>query len=210
MDHQLHSTAFIEKSFGDDSIFAGHRTERALDRREYIRRLVRRRDDRASIRVHQHRYADRRDSAISSRRRDTSVRKLARAAGRFAAPERNRRRRAMRIFHAHAAGLDAADTPGRRSEQKHIAGHALHREIFVERSDHRAFRLHHHLILRRFRNRAAGGDRHQPRAAPPAHAMIHLIAMQIALRAARARSRCLRTAFRAPHRSRGAPESRYG
>ena len=35
------------------------------------------------------------------------------------------------------------------------------------------------MILRGFRNRAAGGDGRQPRAAPPAHALIHLIAMQI-------------------------------
>ena len=53
----------------------------------------------------------------------------------FAVPERNRRRRAVRVFDAHDAGFHAPDLPRVRAEQKDIAGHALDREVFVERAD---------------------------------------------------------------------------
>ena len=33
----------------------------------------------------------------------------------------------VRVFHAHAAGLDAPDAPGRGAQQEDIAGHALRR-----------------------------------------------------------------------------------
>ena len=65
-----------------------------------------------------------------------SARQLPRAARRFAAPEWNRGRRALGVFDAHAAGFDPADSPRRRPEQEHVAGHALDREILVECANH--------------------------------------------------------------------------
>ena len=63
-------------------------------------------------------------------------------------------------------------------EQEHVAGHALDREVFVERADDRFVRLGDHEVLRVVRNRAARRDRRQPRAAPAAHDAVHAIAMQ--------------------------------
>ena len=117
-------------------------------------------------------------SRIFDRRSDDRGRQLPRAARRLAAPERNRRRRALRVFHAHAAGLDAADAPRRRAEQEHVAGHALDGEILVERADDRFVGLGEHEELRVVGNRAAGRDRRQARAAPAAHDAVHAIAME--------------------------------
>ncbi len=106
------------------------------------------------------------------------ARQLRRAARRFAAPERNGGRGAVRVFHAHASGLDAADPPRRRAQQEHVAGQALDREVFVERADDGLVGLGEHQVLRVVGNRAARGDRRQPRAAPAAHDAVHPVAME--------------------------------
>ena len=41
----------------------------------------------------------------------------------------------MCVFHADDARFDAPDLPRVRAEKKDVAGHALDREILVERSD---------------------------------------------------------------------------
>ena len=124
------------------------------------------------------RLADFDSSRIFSRSSETALDSSARAAGRFAAPERNRRRGAVRVLDAHAPGLDAPDAPRRRAEQEHVAGQALDREILVERADHRLVGLGQHEVLRVVGNRAARRNRRQPRAAPAAHDAVHAIAME--------------------------------
>ena len=84
----------------------------------------------------------------------------------------------MRVLHAHAAGFDAADAPRGRPEQEHVAGHALDGEVFVERADDGSVGLGDHEVLRVVGNRAAGGDRGQPRAPPAAHDAVHAVAME--------------------------------
>ena len=74
----------------------------------------------------------------------------------------------MRVLDAHAARLHAPDAPRRGAQQEHVAGHALDREILVDRADDGPFGLRDHEIMRGVRNRAAGGDGRQPRAAPAA------------------------------------------
>ena len=105
-------------------------------------------------------------------------------------------RRAVRIFHAHAARLHAPDAPGRGAQQKHIAGQALDGEIFVERADRGAFRLGDHLVLRGLRNRAARCDGREPRAAPRRARDDSPGRDAGTRRCARARWRCLRKASR--------------
>ena len=53
----------------------------------------------------------------------------------------------MRVFHAHAARFHALDAPGRGAEQEDIARQAFDREIFIERSDHFAFRFGDHRVI---------------------------------------------------------------
>ncbi len=75
-------------------------------------------------------------------------------------------------------GAHALDAPRVRAQQEDVAGQALHREILIQRADVAAIRLGCHGVVRVVGNRAAGGDGRQPRAAPAAHATVHLIAMQ--------------------------------
>ena len=96
-------------------------------------------------------------------------RQLHRAPGRFAVPEGNRRRRAVRVLDPDAPGLDAADAPRRRAEQEHVARQALDGEVFVERADDRPVGLGDHEVLRVVGNGAAGRDRGETRAASAAH-----------------------------------------
>ena len=60
------------------------------------------------------------------------VGKLARAAGGLAAPERNRRRGPVGVFHANAPRFHPPDAPGRCSEQEDVADQALDREVLIE------------------------------------------------------------------------------
>src|SRR3954447_3326224 len=57
------------------------------------------------------------------------------AAGRFAKPERNGRRHAVRILDAHDATLDPLDAIAPVAELEDIAGDALDREILIYGAD---------------------------------------------------------------------------
>ena len=117
-------------------------------------------------------------AAMSSRNLRNFARELIGAPRRFAIPERNGWRRAVRILHANAARFHAPDAPGRGAQQEDVARQALDGEIFVQRSDRRAFGFGDHQIVGGLRNGSAGSDGRQPRAAPPAHPAVDLIAMQ--------------------------------
>ncbi len=92
------------------------------------------------------------------------VGKLLRPRRPFAQPERHSRRLALRIVDPHRAGNDLQNFPRRVAELKNIARHAFDREILVDRADKCVPRLDHHAIIAIVGNRAAGSQRHQPRA----------------------------------------------
>ena len=109
---------------------------------------------------------------------------LRRAGGRFAAPERNGGRGAVRVLDEDATGRrDAADPPRGVAEQHDVARHALDRKVFVDRADDDPVRF--------------GDDRVEPVSgiAPPL-----VIAARRAPRRARSRpftrSRCRYAAYR--------------
>jgi hypothetical protein len=117
-------------------------------------------------------------SSIARAQRDLA-RELDRAPGPFAVPERNRGRRTVRVLDdAHDAGFDAPDLPRRRAEQEDVAGHALDREVFVERADHVTVGLDDDVVVGRLGNRAARGDRRHARAAPRAQPAVDAIVVQ--------------------------------
>ena len=89
---------------------------------------------------------------------------------RFAEPERESLGGApLRVGDAHVAGRDLQHPPRRVAELEDVAGVALDREVLVQRADERVVGLEHHAVVGDFRNRAARGQREQPRAAPAAH-----------------------------------------
>ena len=60
---------------------------------------------------------------------------LERARRVLAAPERDRRRHALRVLDEDPAALHLGDLPGVRAQQEHVAGQALGDELLVERAD---------------------------------------------------------------------------
>src|SRR6185369_4462123 len=107
--------------------------------------------------------------------RDTE-RQLVAAPRRFAEPERQVRRLALRILDAHAAGLDAQDAVARVAELEDVAGEALHRPVFVDGADLLGLRLEQHRVVARLGDRAARGQRGHPRALAFAQTMVHRVA----------------------------------
>ncbi len=77
-----------------------------------------------------------RAASIASRSRDTAPDSSSAARRRLAEPERNARRRALRVLDPHRAALDAQDALRRVAELEDVAGQALDREVLVDRADH--------------------------------------------------------------------------
>ena len=75
------------------------------------------------------------------------------------------------------AALDAADAVGGIAELEHVAGQALDREILVDGADDLVFRLEHDLVIGVVRDRAARGQRRDPRAAPAAQHAVDRVVM---------------------------------
>ena len=82
-----------------------------------------------------------------------------------------------RVLDAHGAALDALDAIGGVAELEDVAGHALDREILVDRADDLIFRFEQYLIIGIVGDRPAGGQRGQPRPAPAAQDMVDCIVM---------------------------------
>src|SRR3954470_15953703 len=104
-----------------------------------------------------------RDLAAEARYR---LRQLVSAAGRFAQPERNAWRLAVRILDPHHAALHALDAVGIVAELEDVALQALDRKILVHGADDVVLGLEQDLIVGIVRDRAAGGERGETRAAP--------------------------------------------
>ena len=107
------------------------------------------------------------------------VRQLVGARRRFAEPERNRRRLALRILDAHAARLDAPDPVRGVAELEHVAGEALDGEVLVDGADELPGRLEHDFVVGGVGNRAARGERGQARAAAAAQHAVHRVAVHV-------------------------------
>ena len=106
-------------------------------------------------------------------------RQLVAAARRFAEPERNRRRLAVRVRDVDLARLDLLDAIRRVAELEHVAGHALEREVLVQRADRQLARQQHDVVVELIGNRAAVRDRRQRGAAPAAQHVVDAVEVQM-------------------------------
>ena len=104
-------------------------------------------------------------------------RKLVGAARRLAEPEGNSRRLAMRVLDPDGPALDPLDAIRGVAELKHVALHALDREILIDRADDMVLRLQHNLVVGGVGNGAARGQRGRARAAPAAQHAVDGVAM---------------------------------
>ncbi len=204
VDHELHAAAFVEEALGHHACRSvGIAPSAARAGLHVVHGLFGAAGGPGRTRTARRRHRAARPSprAAAATSRESS----ARAAGRFAAPERNAGRRAVGVLHAHAPRFDAADAPGRGAQQEDVAGHALHGEILVHRAHRGAFRLGHHQVLRGVRNGAARSDGGEPRAAPAAQPMVHRVAMQVGSAAPARRGDAFGEHRPAPRRNRRAP-----
>src|SRR4029079_12907195 len=181
MDHQLHAARFVEEALEHDRLMSRQTAERRVCRREVCDDLCRCSFGDADL-VHQPHESGLGAALQSlfdlSTQTRNCYRQLIRASGCFAEPERNRRRFAARILDPHDTALDANDPIRSIAELEHVAGQALDREVFVYGADQMAFWFEHHLIVGSVWNRAAGGDRRQPRALARTNHAIHRIVIQ--------------------------------
>ena len=106
------------------------------------------------------------------------LRQLGSAPRRLAVPERQRRRRAVRVLHPHPPRLDPPDLPALVAEQEDVAGHALDGPVLIDLADGDSLGLRHHRVLRRVRDRSAAGERRDARAAPRLDHVMDAVAMQ--------------------------------
>ena len=106
-------------------------------------------------------------------------RQLVAAARRFAEPKRNRRRLAVRIRDVDLARLDLLDAIRRVAELEHVAGHALEREVLVQRADRQLARQQHDFVVELIGNGAAVGDGRERGAAPAAQHVVDAVEVQV-------------------------------
>src|SRR6185312_6149636 len=97
--------------------------------------------------------------------------------GRFAEPERNGWRLAVRILDPDDAALHAQDPVGRIPELEDVALQTLDREILIHRADELRLRLQHHPVVGVVRNRYEGGNRREPGTAASAKEMVYRVMM---------------------------------
>ncbi len=108
------------------------------------------------------------------------MRQFGRAGRRLAAPERNRRRRAVGVLHEHAPrSRHTADPPGRVAEEHDVTGHALDGEVLVDGADGHVVGLRDDRIEAGIGNGAAAGDRREAGAAAAAQPAVHAVAVQV-------------------------------
>src|SRR5690606_15831824 len=96
---------------------------------------------------------------------------------RLAQPERDARRLALGVLHSDLARFHPQDAVAGIAQLEHVAGHALDREVLVDRADEARLRLQHDRIVAGFGDRAAGHGRHPARALAPAQATVHGVAV---------------------------------
>ena len=118
-------------------------------------------------------------ASMSARRRETDADSSSVRAG--ASPSQNgmRRRLALGVFDAHAAGFHAQDAIRGVAELEDVAREALDGEVLVERADEDAGRLEDHLVVGVVGNGAAAGDGREPRALARAQHLVDRVAVQI-------------------------------
>ena len=183
MNDELHAARLVEEPLDDDRVLRRHRSQAPTRLRQGSRRADRPRPRRCRLaRLSQRRAlvpdgSERSRAAISRAQTRDGGRQRVRSARRFAEPEGNVWRLALGVLHADRPALDALNAIGRVAELENVARHALDGEILVHRADGLVLGLEQHLVVGGVGDRAAGGQRGRPRAAPAAQNAIDRVAM---------------------------------
>ena len=125
MQNELHTAALIEEALRDYGCLSGDGAEDRAALRDICNRLFGAPPIQPAVVLEPQHGIFRRELADPFPDHADVGRQFESSRRRFSAPERNRWRRAMRVFHADPAGLDAANLPGGVSEQHDVAGQTL-------------------------------------------------------------------------------------
>ena len=168
VDDELHAARVVEEALGDHRPLARHGAERRLAGGQVAEDLIRSGGVELTVPLQ-----------LRPRLRRTLVHALAKfrhpdaqfrgAPRRFAPPEGDGGGCPFRVFHPDLSLGDAPDPPRGGAQQEHVARVALDGEVLVELSHDAVVGFGDHLVLRRFRDRAAVLDRGQARVPARAH-----------------------------------------
>ena len=95
----------------------------------------------------------------------------------FTEPKRNSRRLPFCVFDTDDPGIDAQDSPRRVAKLKDVASETLDREVLIHGADESLRRFDNYSVIGVVRNRAAGSQGDQSRAAPAAQTMVYGVMM---------------------------------
>ena len=179
VNDELHASAFVEKALEDHARRRRHGAETLASglgvlgdlegRGPGQRRAARLRQERRGVFVA--------GGALIPQPADLG-RELPSPSRSLAEPERQGGRCALRVGHAHDAGLHAQHAPGRVAELEHVAAARLDRPVLVDGADERPLGLEANLVVGRVRDCASRQKRRQFRAARPHQAPLHAVPVQ--------------------------------
>src|SRR5579875_329671 len=104
--------------------------------------------------------------------------------GRFAEPERHRRRRVSGVEHADRPHLDLPHAPGVRAEEEHVTDGRLDREVLVHGAHGHTLRIEHDPVVTGLGDRPAGRERGDPRGAARPKAAVDGVVVEVRAAAA--------------------------
>ncbi len=193
VQHELHATGLVEKPLEDERRLRWHDTQHAATVGDVVNRLLgaltaqpglfdqpidwsafafaRARAGYGETRLGREPRVD-----TSPQLRDGEGQLVA-ARRRFAEPERNRRRRTLRVADPHGASDYLQDLPRGIAKLKDVAGDALDREVLVHRANERILGLEHDTIVSDLGDRPTRHQRQQTRSASSAQRPVDLVSM---------------------------------
>ena len=191
MNHELHAAGFVEETLEDDRLLRRHRTERGARGGQILDELLRRGTSQPELL----RQIGKRGSGVEPRydifaQSRHRLRKLIGSPRRFAQPERDARRLAVRVLDAEPPRLDPQNAIRRIAQLEDVPRQAFDREVLVDGADELARGLEHDVIVGGVGNRSARSDGREPCAATAAQDAVHRVTVQVrgAMTAARGES----------------------
>ena len=165
VDHELHAAAFVEEALGDHGLLRGHGAKHRAAGDDVFDRLLGAGIVEAAFVLEPAnggadfgRVCAGKNRRVTRNERADLFAQLGDAPGefhgarrRFAAPERNVGRRALRVLDQHGAAAHAANAPGRVAEQHDVAAQTLDGEILVDGADRGVLRARRQRCRARFR-----------------------------------------------------------
>ena len=183
VQHELHAAGVVEEPLEHERVEGGHRAQHRAAAREVVddhhRGLAGDAGDLAQPPARAVGVAEREELVDACPQLRHLGREFGRPRGRLTQPERHGGRRVAGVADAHDAGFDVADLPRVRAEQEDVAGHRLDGPVLVDRADEEVVGSATHAVVADLGDRAAGGERGEPRALAAAHLAVDRVVVHV-------------------------------